>query len=61
MSPGPHSAKEMPGTARLASTLASARTFSILSPSRSSPPGFSGQASARLMYSATVSPHIAAA
>ena len=39
MSDGPHSANPIPGTFVLASTLASARLFSILTPSRISPSG----------------------
>ena len=53
MSPGPHSAKEMPGTFRLASTFESARLFSIFSPSSNSPLGLSGQGSAMSRYSRT--------
>ena len=46
MSPGPHSAKAMPGIFRSASALASAYLSSSLTPSSSSPFGLSGHASA---------------
>jgi ABC-type amino acid transport substrate-binding protein len=51
----------MPGTAVLASAFSRARTFSILSPSSSSPWGLSGQASARDRYSIPSIPQIGAA
>src|SRR3989442_919636 len=61
MSPGPHSANAIPGTRVLASTLARARTFSILRPSKSSPRGLSGQGSAVARERSTASPPTGAA
>ena len=48
----------MPGTRTEASTLASARGFSIFRPNSSSPSGFIGQGSAMRMYSCGVTPHM---
>ena len=47
MSPGPHSAKAIPGTAATFSAFARARVFSIFKPNSSSPSGLSGHGSAR--------------
>ena len=60
MSPGPHSAKEMPGTAAMASASGRQCRSSILSPSISSPSGFRGHGSALRVYSVGSIPQIAA-
>ena len=59
MSPGPHSAKAMPGIFRISSALASAYLSSSLTPSRSSPFGLSGHGSALSRYSSVETPQIA--
>ena len=48
MSPGPHSAHEIPGTAAMLSASGRQCLSSIFSPRNSSPSGFSGHGSAIL-------------
>ena len=61
MSPGPHSANPMPGTFAFASAFSSAYLSSSFRPSRSSPFGLSGQASAFSAYSSAEMPQMRAA
>ena len=56
ISPGPHSAMPIPGTARISWQLARPRVFSIFTASSSSPAGLSGQGSAFARYSARADP-----
>src|ERR1700722_9152121 len=60
-SPGPISANPNPGTARIASQLATPSGLSSFTPSNSSPFGLSGQGSQRSMYSSLDRPQIGAA